>query len=129
MFNKFVLIGKIIKLCEKKFSDKGLKVGTLYISTYERSKNKDIDLKMSLFGDQVDAAHYELKVGDLVIIDGKLSSNKWLDKKGELQITPQLIVSSYEKLEISSISIKQEKNSYAKKNLTSAGSMMDDYPL
>lgn len=130
MFNKFVLIGTVNKPCEKKFSDKGLKIGTLYISTYEKSKNKDIDLKMSLFGDLVDAACYELKVGDLVIIDGKLSSNKWLNKNGELQITPQLIVSGYEKLVLPSKSMNQETKGFCQKEgLTTPVSMKDDYPF
>lgn len=98
MYNKFFLMGRIYKECEVTTTESGLSIGTLYISTREKFKDKEIQHKISIVGDR--SFCESLKIGDTVTIDGKLSSHEWSNYLGEPQISTRLMVSAYNKVNI-----------------------------
>lgn len=98
MYNKFFLIGRIYQESEITITESGLSIGTLYLSTREKFKNKEIQHKISIVGDR--AFCESLKIGDTVTIDGKLSSHEWGNCLGEPQLSTRLMVSAYNKVDI-----------------------------
>lgn len=96
MMNKFLLLGKIYKESEISTTESGLSIGTIYVSTRERFKDKETHHKLSIIGDG--AFCESLKIGDIVTIDGKLSSHEWYNKAGKPQISNRLMVSTYSKI-------------------------------
>lgn len=98
MYNKFFLLGRIYKESEVTAMESGLSIGTLYISTREKFKNKEIHHKISIVGDR--SFCESLKIGDTVTIEGKISSHEWSNYSGEPQISARLMVFAYNKVNV-----------------------------
>ena len=85
--NKVILIGNLGKDPEVRYLDNGVAVANLSLATSENYKNKDGE-KVSqtewhdivLWRGLAEVAEKYLKKGSSVYIEGKLRTNKWVDK-------------------------------------------------
>lgn len=130
MISRFIIVGKVAKACEVKLSTNGLQVGTLNIAIYDKAKKKYNNIKMSLFGEQADAAVTDLKKGEIIAVEGRVSSYEWLDKNGETQSSIQLIASTYTKLGMEANPLEDNSADFNRGNsFATSPSEMDESPF
>lgn len=125
-----MIVGKVARPCEVKLSNNGLQVGTLNVAAYDKAKKKYNNIKMSLFGEQADAAVTDLKKGEIIAVEGRVSSYEWLDKNGETQSSIQLIASTYTKLGMEANPLEDNSADFNRGNSFAAtASEMDESPF
>lgn len=130
MLSRFMIVGKLAKPYEMKLSNNGLQVGTLVLAVYDKGKKKNSNLKMSIFGEQAEAANSDLQQGEMIAVEGKVSSYDWLDKNGETQSSIQLIASSYSKLGMAENPVEENSADFNRGNsFATQPSEMDDAPF
>ena len=85
--NKVILIGNLGKDPEVKYLDNGVAVANMSIATTENYKNKEGDRvsqtewhDVVLWRGLAEIAEKYLKKGSSVYIEGKIRTNKWVDK-------------------------------------------------
>ena len=85
--NKVILIGNLGKDPEVRYLDNGVAVANLSLATSENYKNKDGEKvtqtewhDIVLWRGLAEVAEKYLKKGSSVYIEGKLRTNKWVDK-------------------------------------------------
>lgn len=88
MLNRVLIAGRLTSDPELKTTNSGTEVCTISIACDDDYKQKDSDEKKVIFVDVtcwrktgVFVANYFQK-GRMIIVDGKLSQNKWTDKDG-----------------------------------------------
>lgn len=125
-----MIVGNVARPCEVKLSNNGLQIGNLTVATYDKAKKKYNNIKMSLFGEQADAAVTDLKKGEIIAVEGRVSSYEWLDKNGEPQTSIQLTVSSYTKLGMEANPLEDNSADFNRGNSFAAtASEMDESPF
>jgi len=90
MINKVMLVGRIGKDAEyKQFSDSENGVVKFSVATWESWKDRDGEWKertewhnVELFGKGVGGRADKLKKGAMVVVEGKITTDKWTDKDG-----------------------------------------------
>ena len=88
--NKVILLGNLGRDPEVRSSSNGGKVATLNIATTEFRKDSKTGVaaehtewhRISIFGKLADVAEQYLKKGSPVFIEGRIRTNKWIDKTG-----------------------------------------------
>jgi single-strand DNA-binding protein len=85
--NKVILIGNLGKDPEVRYLDNGVAVANMSIATTENYKNKEGDRvsqtewhDVVLWRGLAEIAEKYLKKGSSVYIEGKIRTNKWVDK-------------------------------------------------
>ena len=85
--NKVILIGNLGKDPEVRYLDSGVAVANLSLATSENYKNKDGERvtqtewhDIVLWRGLAEVAEKYLKKGSSIYVEGKLRTNKWLDK-------------------------------------------------
>ena len=85
--NKVILIGNLGKDPEVRYLDSGVAVANLSLATSENYKNKDGERvtqtewhDVVLWRGLAEVAEKYLKKGSSIYIEGKLRTNKWVDK-------------------------------------------------
>ena len=85
--NKVILIGNLGKDPEVRYLDSGVAVANLSLATSENYKNKDGErVTQTAWHDVVlwrglaEVAEKYLKKGSSIYVEGKLRTNKWVDK-------------------------------------------------
>ena len=85
--NKVILIGNLGKDPEVRYLDSGVAVANLSIATSENYKNKDGERvtqtewhDVVLWRGLAEVAEKYLKKGSSIYVEGKLRTNKWVDK-------------------------------------------------
>ena len=85
--NKVILIGNLGKDPEVRYLDSGVAVANLSLATSENYKNKDGERitqtewhDVVLWRGLAEVAEKYLKKGSSVYVEGKLRTNKWVDK-------------------------------------------------
>lgn len=87
--NKVMLIGRLGKDPELRFTPNGQAVCKFSVATSEKWKDKDGELKsrtdwhnVVVWGRRAEACGEHLKKGAQIYVEGKLSTNSWEDKDG-----------------------------------------------
>lgn len=101
MLNKVMIIGRLGRDPELKYTQAGVPVTSLNIATDESYLDKDgnkVDKaewhKVILFNKQAENACTYLAKGSLVYVEGKLSTRKWQDKSGNDRYTTEILANT-----------------------------------
>tara|TARA_B100000482_G_scaffold47485_1_gene31450 strand:+ start:656 stop:1039 length:384 start_codon:yes stop_codon:yes gene_type:complete len=113
--NKVILIGNLGKDPEVKYLDNGVAVANLSLATSENYKNKDGEKvtqtewhDIVLWRGLAEVAEKYLKKGSSVYIEGKLRTNKWVDKDENTRYKTEVLA---DKLTMLGRSQNQEQSS------------------
>jgi len=107
MINRVFLIGNLGRDPELKHLDSGVSVARLSVATSERFKKKDSEEWESqtewhtiiMWRDLADRAEKQLKKGDKVYIEGKLTHRKYKDKDGNDRTSAEVVANTFRSLE------------------------------
>ena len=91
MYNKVVLVGRLTKDIDLKYVPNGTAVSKSSIATSHKFKDKATGnqkeevcfIDITLFGRSAEVANQYLKKGSLVLIEGRLILNQWVDSSGQ----------------------------------------------
>ena len=110
--NKVILIGNLGKDPDIRYLDNGVAVANMSIATTENYKNKKGDRvsqtewhEIILWRGLAEIAEKYLKKGSSVYIEGKIRTNKWVDKEG---VTRNKVEIMADKMNMLSKSINNE---------------------
>ena len=110
--NKVILIGNLGKDPDIRYLDNGVAVANMSIATTENYKNKKGDRvsqtewhEIVLWRGLAEIAEKYLKKGSNVYIEGKIRTNKWVDKEG---VTRNKVEIMADKMNMLSKSINNE---------------------
>tara|TARA_B100000795_G_scaffold69759_1_gene48652 strand:- start:2225 stop:2623 length:399 start_codon:yes stop_codon:yes gene_type:complete len=110
--NKVILIGNLGKDPDIRYLDNGVAVANMSIATTENYKNKKGDRvsqtewhEIVLWRGLAEIAEKYLKKGSSVYIEGKIRTNKWVDKEG---VTRNKVEIMADKMNMLSKSINNE---------------------
>ncbi len=113
--NKVILIGNLGKDPEVRYLDNGIAVANLSLATSENYKNKDGEKvtqtewhDIVLWRGLAEVAEKYLKKGSSVYIEGKLRTNKWVDKEENTRYKTEVLA---DKLTMLGRSQNQEQSS------------------
>ena len=113
--NKVILIGNLGKDPEVRYLDNGVAVANLSLATSENYKNKDGEKvtqtewhDIVLWRGLAEVAEKYLKKGSSVYIEGKLRTNKWVDKDDNTRYKTEVLA---DKLTMLGRSQNQEQSS------------------
>lgn len=92
-YNKIILVGRTTKTPEVKMG-KELKPITIFNLAVDDSYMKDETyfFRCIAFGKTAETIIKYVGKGDLILIEGELQINKWVDKSGINKETPQIVV-------------------------------------
>lgn len=106
MINKVTLIGNLGRDPEIRHFEGGSKVTKFSVATNENYQDKAGQWQtrtewheVVLWGTQAERAEKTLRKGNLVYVEGKLSTRKWQDKDGNDRYTTEIVGSYYRALE------------------------------
>ena len=112
--NKVILIGNLGKDPEVRYLDSGVAVANLSIATSENYKNKDGERvtqtewhDIVLWRGLAEVAEKYLKKGSSIYVEGKLRTNKWVDKDENTRYKTEILA---EKLTMLGKSNSQESS-------------------
>tara|TARA_B100000965_G_scaffold398374_1_gene416403 strand:+ start:516 stop:899 length:384 start_codon:yes stop_codon:yes gene_type:complete len=113
--NKVILIGNLGKDPEVKYLDNGVAVANISLATTENYKNKDGERvsqtewhDIVLWRGLAEVAEKYLKKGSSVYVEGKLRTNKWVDKEEKTRYKTEVLA---DKLTMLGRSNNQENSS------------------
>jgi len=116
--NKVILIGNLGKDPEVRYLDNGVAVANLSLATSENYKNKEGEKvtqtewhDIVLWRGLAEVAEKYLKKGSSVYIEGKLRTNKWVDKDENTRYKTEVLA---DKLTMLGRSQNQEQSSESK---------------
>ena len=103
MINKVILVGRLGRDPDMKFTDDGKAIANLAVATSESWTDKTTGQKqkrtewhrVSVFGGLADIAQRFLKKGSQVFLEGSLRTRKWQNKEGKDQYTTEVILSGW----------------------------------
>lgn len=101
--NKVILIGRLTRDPEVRYSTKGNPVTSIGLATSERWKDKNTGQmqeksefhNVSFFGKLAEIAGEYLRKGSQIYIEGKLQTRKWQDKQGQDRYTTEVVVDGF----------------------------------
>ncbi|MDA9227940.1 single-stranded DNA-binding protein [Flavobacteriales bacterium] len=112
--NKVILIGNLGKDPEVRYLDNGVAVANMSIATTENYKNKEGDRvsqtewhDVVLWRGLAEIAEKYLKKGSSVYIEGKIRTNKWIDKDENTRYKTEILA---DKLNMLARSVNSEDN-------------------
>ena len=112
--NKVILIGNLGKDPEVRYLDNGVAVANMSIATTENYKNKEGDRvsqtewhDVVLWRGLAEIADKYLKKGSSVYIEGKIRTNKWIDKDENTRYKTEILA---DKLNMLARSVNSEDN-------------------
>ena len=112
--NKVILIGNLGKDPEVRYLDNGVAVANMSIATTENYKNKDGDRvsqtewhDVVLWRGLAEIAEKYLKKGSSVYIEGKIRTNKWVDKDENTRYKTEILA---DKLNMLGRSVNSDDN-------------------
>lgn len=133
MLNKAMLIGRLGRDPELKYTQTGTAVTSLSIATDESYLDKDGNRqdktewhKVILFNKQAENACTYLSKGSLIYVEGKITTRKWQDKDGNDKYTTEILANTVKYLS----NWKGEKTNTVKADYSEfENSGMDDCPF
>ena len=112
--NKVILIGNLGKDPEVRYLDNGIAVANMSIATTENYKNKEGDRvsqtewhDVVLWRGLAEIAEKYLKKGSSVYVEGKIRTNKWVDKDENTRYKTEILA---DKLNMLGRSVNSEDN-------------------
>ena len=100
--NKVILIGRLGKKPEIKYSDKGDAISLISLATSEKWTDKQGQKqektewhRVVIFGKLAEVTEKWLDKGSQIYIQGKLQTRKWQDKSGADRYTTEVVVSGF----------------------------------
>ncbi len=106
MINKVILIGNLGKDPEVKHLEGGSSVGRFSVATNESYKDKSGEWQtitewhnVVVWRNLAERAERQLKKGNMVYVEGKLSTRKWQDQNGVDKYTTEVVANTFRILE------------------------------
>ncbi len=100
--NKCILVGKLGKDPEVRYTQDGKAVASLTLATSESWKDQSGQVqektewhRVSIFGKLAEIAGEYLRKGSQIYIEGKLQTRKWTNKEGQDQYTTEIVLDPF----------------------------------
>lgn len=102
--NKVILVGRLTRDCEIRFTNDGTKIANLNIATSEKWKDRQTGERKEksefhrvvIFNERLaDLAEKYLRKGSQVYIEGSLQTRKWTDQSGVEKYTTEIVLQKY----------------------------------
>jgi single-strand DNA-binding protein len=117
-YNKAILVGRLGKDPEVKFTSSGKAVANFSLATDESWKGQDGERKKKtswhrivVWSKQAEIAQQYLKKGSLVLVEGKIDYREWTDREGKRQVSTEIVCENFRMLgkqETSAPSLREE---------------------
>lgn len=106
MINKVILVGRIGKDVEIRYSNLGAPVASFSIATTEKWKDKNSNEKkekttwhnVTAFGNLAETVALHLHKGNLAYLEGKLDDNQWEDKHHQKRLDKFINLTKFQNL-------------------------------
>jgi single-strand DNA-binding protein len=106
MVNKVILVGRLGKEPETRFTTSGSAVCNFSMATDESYKDRAGERqkrtewhKIVVWGKQAEIAQQYLHKGSMVYLEGRVQSREWEDKQGQKQHTTEIVCSNFRMLD------------------------------
>lgn len=103
--NKVILVGRLGRDPETRFTGGGQAVANFSIATDETYKDRAGERqkrtewhKIVVWGKQAEIAQQYLKKGSLVFIEGRIQSREWQDKEGQKRTSFEIVANNFRML-------------------------------
>src|SRR5499433_1597988 len=103
--NKVILVGRLGRDPETRFTTGGQAVANFSVATDESYKDRNGERqkrtewhKIVVWGKQAEIAQQYLKKGSLVFIDGRIQSREWQDKEGQKRSSFEIVATNFRML-------------------------------
>src|SRR3984885_13146507 len=103
--NKVILVGRLGRDPETRFTGWGLTGTTCAVTTNETYKDKIGERqkrtewhKIVFWGKQAEIAQQYLKKGSLIFIEGRIQSREWQDKEGQKRTSFEIVATNFRML-------------------------------
>ena len=105
MVNKVILVGRLGRDPETRYTGGGQAVANFSVATDETYKDKNGERqkrtewhKIVVWGKQAEIAQQYLKKGALVFIEGRIQSREWQDKEGQKRTSFDIVANNFRML-------------------------------
>ena len=105
--NKVILVGRLGRDPETRFTGSGQAVCNFSIATDESYKDKSGERqkrtewhKIVVWGKQAEIAQQYLKKGSLIFVEGRIQSREWEDKEGQKKTALEIVASNFRMLDV-----------------------------
>lgn len=105
MVNKVILVGRLGRDPETRYTGGGSAVANFSVATDETYKDRNGERqkrtewhKIVVWGKQAEIAQQYLKKGSLVFIEGRIQSREWQDKEGQKRTSFEIVASNFRML-------------------------------
>jgi single-strand DNA-binding protein len=106
VINKVMLVGRLGRDPETRYTSGGQPVASFSIATDESWRDKDGERhkhtewhKIVVWGKQAEVAQQYLKKASLVFIQGRIQSRQWDDKQGQKRTSFEIVAESFRVLD------------------------------
>ena len=103
--NKVILVGRLGRDPETRFTSGGQAVANFSVATDESYKDRNGERqkrtewhKIVVWGKQAEIAQQYLKKGSLIFIEGRIQSREWQDKEGQKRTSFEIVASNFRML-------------------------------
>ena len=103
--NKVILVGRLGRDPETRYTGGGQAVANFSVATDESYKDKNGERqkrtewhKIVVWGKQAEIAQQYLKKGSLIFIEGRFQSREWQDKEGQKRTSFEIVASNFRML-------------------------------
>ena len=103
--NKVILVGRLGRDPETRFTSSGQAVANFSIATDESYKDRNGERqkrtewhKIVVWGKQAEIAQQYLKKGSLIFIEGRIQSREWQDKEGQKRTSFEIVATNFRML-------------------------------
>jgi single-strand DNA-binding protein len=105
MLNKVMLIGRLGRDPETRYTSGGQAVANFSVATDETYKDRNGERqkrtewhKIVVWGKQAEIAQQYLKKGSLIFIEGRIQSREWQDKEGQKRTSFEIVATNFRML-------------------------------
>jgi single-strand DNA-binding protein len=103
--NKAILVGRLGKDPETKYTGSGQAVSNFSLATDETYKDKNGERqkktewhRLVVWGKQAEIAQQYLKKGSLIFVEGRIQTREWQDKENQKRTTTEIVVQNFRML-------------------------------
>jgi single-strand DNA-binding protein len=103
--NKVILVGRLGRDPETRFTSGGQAVANFSVATDETYKDRNGERqkrtewhKIVVWGKQAEIAQQYLKKGSLIFIEGRIQSREWQDKEGQKRTSFEIVATNFRML-------------------------------
>jgi single-strand DNA-binding protein len=136
MVNKVILIGRLGKDPDVRYTPDGTMVTTFTLATDEQWKDKNGEKvqktewhRIVAWGKLAEICGNYLVKGKLVFVEGRIQTRSWEDKEGVKRFTTEIIASNMQMLDSKGQNKTDESSLDASANFNSGSAPVDDVPF